>query len=218
MINGLQENLAMTLLATVVLHGLGAAILPAGRWKYAVVPAAMLILWIPFGKHSLAACLLSVYPAHSVGAITLYLVALAHLWFHRSILTVGQLASLCAWNLLFGALVNLSALGYLDVDLYRDGYAYSWLFLATGLMAIALYLRQNPLAYLFTAYMACFVLGTSRSANLCDIIIDPGAMVWSLVILAVLAAKRVGRGRRQPVPDGTDGLPDADDRLNSQPQ
>ncbi len=215
MINGLQEILAMTLLATVVLHCLGAAILPIGRWKYAVVPAAMLILWIPFGKHSLAACLLSVYPAHSAGAIALYLIALAHLWFRRSLLTVRQLASLCAWNLLFGSAVNLSALGYLDLDLYRDGYAYSWLFLATGLMAIALYLRQNPLAYLFTAYMACFVLGTSRSANLCDIIIDPCAMVWSLVILAVIAARQVRRKGRQQAPDDTDG---GDGLLNSQPQ
>ena len=153
------------------------------RHNLAVIILAGLLALFPFQGLSLSDLILSLNPVFSVGSVALLFHTLWKRFAGHALLSDRNLICFAAWNVFLSALLYVSNLGFMDIDIYPLGYGFSALFILTAVVTITLFVFRSPLAYIFLIYIAVYDLRLLASDNFFDYMTDAVLFVISLVIL-----------------------------------
>jgi len=161
-----------------------------------VISVSVVLSFVRFGSLSLSEYLLSLSPSYSIGLISLALIVLYERLCGKKILSRRDLLIFSVWNVIMSGLLFLSYLGFIDADLYYQGYGFSVWLMVPAVSAITLALLRYPLAFIFAAYLVSYDIGLLHSENIWDYMTDGILFILSLVILSVYAVKLVLRTLR----------------------
>jgi len=157
--------------------------------KWCIGTLLLVLIFVPFLRLSIAEYSLSLVPNFSVGSIAIFTGVLWKRITGKTLLSQRDFNLFCLWNTLLALCLYISSLSLIDFDLYYLGYDFSMWFIMVAMLTTFLVWLQNPLFYIFIAYIIAFNLGLSFTNNFFDYIIDPVAVIISLGSLTMLATR-----------------------------
>lgn len=162
-----------------------------------VISVSAVLSFVRFGSLSLSEYLLSLSPSYSIGLISLVLIVLYERICGRILLSRRDLLIFALWNVIISGLLFISYMGFIDADLYYQGYGFSFWLMLPAVSAITLALLRCPLAFIFAAYLVSYDIDLLHSENIWDYMTDGILFIVSLVILSAYAVKLLRRRGRQ---------------------
>lgn len=163
---------------------------------FVILAISVLLTILPISGVTVSGYLLSLVPSYSLGSLFLLMLVVMREFNGTFPLSRKEALFFLLWNVSVSLLLYASTLGIISPDLYRQGYQFSsWLLIPAGI-AIALFLIQSTLGFLFAGYIVCFHLGLFPSRNFFDGITDPLLFLFSSSILIYQAVKTFFPGRK----------------------
>lgn len=150
------------------------------KWIFPITVSVLMLL--PIGGINWLLLLRGIVGDFSLASLWLAVLGMVK-FYQPSHIWLKQQSRLVMWVLLAGLLLYPGALGWGAVDPYTWGYRNPFMLLALGIVLFSSILKNQWLVYLWlVSAFIFFNLELFESTNLWDYLIDPVAVLWSLVI------------------------------------